>query len=48
MLDKESLLLWLRSRGGKNTYAEDVVGILLDHGHLNPLDAGKDTENGDE
>jgi hypothetical protein len=33
-LDKESLLEWLRSRGGDNPWAEDVVGILLGHGHL--------------
>ena len=33
-LDKRSLLEWLRSRGGDNPLAEDVVGILLDHGHL--------------
>lgn len=36
-LDKESLLTWLRSRGGDNPWAEDVVGILLGHGHLHPL-----------
>lgn len=33
-LDRASLLEWLRSRGGNNPYAEDVVGILLGHGHL--------------
>ncbi len=33
-LDKESLFHWLRSRGGDNPWAEDVVGILLGHGHL--------------
>lgn len=33
-LDKESLLEWLKSRGGDNQVAEDVVGILLGHGHL--------------
>jgi hypothetical protein len=33
-LDKNSLLEWLRSRGGCNPWAEDVVGILLGHGHL--------------
>ena len=32
-LDKESLLEWLRSRGGKNPWAEDTVGILLGHGN---------------
>ena len=34
ILEKDSLLVWLRSRGGNNPYAEDVVGILLGHGHL--------------
>lgn len=33
-LDKESLLGWLRSRGGDNKWAEDTVGIILGHGHL--------------
>jgi len=33
-LTTESLLRWLRSRGGENKMAEDVVGILLGHGHL--------------
>ena len=33
-LDAESLLRWLRSRGGNNQLAENVVGILLGHGHL--------------
>lgn len=33
-LTKESLLQWLRSRGGDNPFAEDTVGILLGHGHL--------------
>ena len=33
-LDKPSLLTWLKSRGGGNKWAEDVVGILLGHGHL--------------
>ncbi len=33
-LDKASLNAWLRSRGGENPWAEDVVGILLGHGHL--------------
>jgi hypothetical protein len=45
MLDKESLLRWLRSRGGDNPYAEDVVGILLDHGHLHPFEDSSETEN---
>lgn len=34
LLTKTSLLEWLKSRGGDNPYAEDVVGILLGHGHL--------------
>lgn len=34
LLTKDSLLEWLKSRGGSNPYAEDVVGILLGHGHL--------------
>ncbi len=33
-LDKESLLVWLRSRGGNNPMAENMVGHLLGHGHL--------------
>lgn len=37
-LDKESLLEWLKSRGGDNPWAEDVVGILLSHGHLHRTD----------
>jgi hypothetical protein len=34
LLDMPSLLEWLRSRGGYNPWAEDVVGILLGHGHI--------------
>lgn len=34
LLSKDSLLAWLKSRGGDNPYAEDVVGILFGHGHL--------------
>lgn len=34
LLDKPSLLEWLRSRGGENRWVEDVVGIILGHGHL--------------
>lgn len=33
-LDKDSLLVWLRSRGGDNALAENTVGLLLGHGHL--------------
>ena len=33
-LTKESLLGWLKSRGGDNPWAEDVVGIIMNHGHL--------------
>jgi hypothetical protein len=42
-LDKASLLAWLRSRGGDNPWAEDVVGILLGHGYLHePKDVRRD------
>lgn len=34
ILDKESLLAWLRSRSGNNEWAENMVGILLGHGNL--------------
>lgn len=37
-LDKASVLVWLRSRGGGNRWAEDVVGLLLGHGHLHPIE----------
>ena len=30
-LTKESLVQWLRSRGGDNPYAENVVCVLLGH-----------------
>lgn len=30
-LDKSSLLAWLRSRGGHNPFAENLVGQLLGH-----------------
>ena len=33
-LDKPSLLRWLRSRGGANEWAENVVAILLGFGPL--------------
>ena len=33
-LTKESLLEWLRSRGGENVWAENVVGVLLGHGTI--------------
>ena len=33
-LDKKSLLSFLRSRGGENEWAENVVGILLFHGNF--------------
>lgn len=31
LLTKDSLLTWLRSRGGENTWAENCVAILLGH-----------------
>jgi hypothetical protein len=37
VLNKPSLLAWLRSRDGDNPWAEDVVGILLGHGHLHDI-----------
>lgn len=33
-LDKPSLIVWLKSRGGDNPWAENAVGLLLGHGHL--------------
>ena len=33
-LDKASLLVWIRSGGGVNRLAENVVGALLGHGSL--------------
>lgn len=33
-LDSRSLLAFLRSRGGGNAWAEDVVGLVLGHGPL--------------
>ena len=32
-LTAESLLKWLRSRGGDNSWAENTVGMLLGHKH---------------
>jgi hypothetical protein len=31
-LDKQSLLAWLRSCGGKNQWAENIIALLLRHG----------------
>ena len=36
VLDSTSLLLWLRSRGGENEWAENVVGTLLGHDCIHP------------
>lgn len=33
-LDKASMLEWLRSRGGKNEWAENFIGQLLEYGRL--------------
>jgi hypothetical protein len=33
-LEKASLLAWLKSKGGDNSWAENVVGILLGYGPL--------------
>lgn len=35
VLDKQSLLSWLKQNNESNKIAEDTVGILLGHGHLN-------------
>ena len=40
-LDRDSLHQWLRSRGGKNLWAENVVFILLNH---NMISADDDRE----
>ena len=42
-LKKDSLLKWLRSRGGENKWAENVVGILLGYGYLH--DEGEQDEH---
>ena len=39
-LTAESLLEWLKSRGGDNQMAEDTVGIILGHGHLHKSSPG--------
>jgi len=36
-ITSRSLLVWLRSRGGRNDWAEDCVGILLGHGPIATL-----------
>ena len=43
-LTRESLLIFLRSRGGDNPWAEDCVGILLGHGHLHKLKDSPDEQ----
>jgi len=47
-LDRNSLLEWLRSRGGNNVWAENVVGILLGHGHLHGGEGPVVVRGGDE
>ena len=37
-LDRDSLFAWLRSRGGENLWAENVVLQLLDHKPFTPED----------
>ena len=44
-LDKASLRAWLLSRGGDNPLAENVVGVLLGHGHLHEV-GGSDGQDG--
>jgi hypothetical protein len=41
-VSRQTLLAWLRSRGGQNRYAENVVGVLLGKGPLHV-----DGESGD-
>lgn len=41
-LTKASLLEWLKSRGGANPWAENVVGVLLGHGHLHSQAVNKE------
>lgn len=31
LLDRESLITWLRSRGGENVFAENCVLVMLNH-----------------
>lgn len=38
LLDEASLLTWLKSRDGDNMLAENVVGLLLGHGNLHPVE----------
>lgn len=45
-LDKPSLHAFLKSRGGDNLWAENVVEILLGHGHFEPAPATEQTEKG--
>jgi hypothetical protein len=46
VLQKDSLLAWLKSRGGDNRWAEDTVGILLGHGHLHEDEKKDETSKG--
>jgi len=39
VLTKDSVLTWLRSRGGENAWAEDVVGHLLGYGAFTDEDS---------
>ena len=46
-LTRDSLFQWLRSRGGENPYAENVVGLLLGHvGGIVPPTPDKSGEGG--
>jgi hypothetical protein len=44
-LSRESLIAWLRSRGGKNEWAESVVLMLLGHAPIH-LESEFDHDNG--
>ncbi len=43
LLDKPSLLTWLRSRGGRNDWAENTVAMILGHGHFEEEDPHPET-----
>jgi len=39
VLDAVSLLRWIRSkRSDNNHFAEDIIGVILGHGHISKLD----------
>lgn len=44
-LDKPSLARWLRTRGGNNEWAENVVALMLGHGRFSESDYEGAKEN---